>query len=94
MSHIDIHHPNPLGMDRARAALEQVAQKLSDQFGLECSWIGDTLAFERNGVHGQIALLPDEVHVTAKLGFLLAAMKGPIESEIRRVLGEKLGPAA
>jgi putative polyhydroxyalkanoate system protein len=27
--------------------------------------------------------------VTAKLGFLLSAMKGPIESEIRRVLDER-----
>ena len=94
MSHIDIRHPNPLGMDKARAALDQVAEKLGDQFGLDCEWIGDTLAFERSGVHGQIALLPGEVHVTAKLGFLLAAMKGPIESEIRRVLAEKLGGIA
>jgi putative polyhydroxyalkanoate system protein len=31
------------------------------------------------------------VHVTAELGFLLSALKGTVESEIRRVLVEKLG---
>jgi hypothetical protein len=29
--------------------------------------------------------------VRAKLGFLLSAMKGPIEQEIRRVLAERFG---
>ena len=31
------------------------------------------------------------VRVTAKLGFLLSAMKGMVEGEIQRVLKEKLG---
>ena len=47
--------------------------------------------FQRSGVDGRIQLEPDELRVTAKLGFLLSAMKGPIESEIRRVLAERLG---
>ena len=93
MSDIDILHPNPLGMDRARKALDQVALKLGERFGVESAWIGDTLSFRRSGVEGRIALDETHVHVTAQLGFLLAAMKGPIEAEIRRVLAEKLGPA-
>ena len=47
--------------------------------------------FQRSGLEGRIQLEPDELRVTAKLGFLLSAMKGPIESEIRRVLAERLG---
>jgi putative polyhydroxyalkanoate system protein len=31
------------------------------------------------------------VRVKAELGFLLSAMKGMVESEIQRVLAEKLG---
>lgn len=93
MSDIDIRHPNPLGMAQARDALDQIARKLSDQFGVDCRWVGDALSFERSGVQGRIALDDNDVHVTAKLGFLLSAMKGPIEAEIRRVLAEKLGPA-
>jgi len=36
-------------------------------------------------------LAPNELHVTAQLGVLLSAMKGPIEHEIRRVLDERFG---
>ena len=46
-------------------------------------------AVSRHGVDGRIALLPGEVRVTAELGFLMAAMQGPIESGIRRVLDER-----
>ena len=52
-------------------------------------WEGDVLHFSRSGVDGHIALEPENIHVTAQLGFLLSAMKGPIEQEIRRVLEEK-----
>jgi putative polyhydroxyalkanoate system protein len=89
MSGIDIRHPHCLPMDEARQAIEQVAQKLSDRFEVACDWQGDTLRFSRAGVDGQIALQPDQLHVTATLGFLLSALKGPIESEIRRVLAER-----
>ena len=38
---------------------------------------------------GHIALEAEELHVHAKLGFLTAMFKDPIESEIKRVLKEK-----
>ena len=94
MSGIDIRHSHSLPHAKARKAVEEVAQKLAERFEFEYEWDGDDLHFNRSGVDGKIALKPKELHVTAKLGFLLAAMKGPIESEIRRVLGEKLDPAA
>ena len=92
MSGIDIRHPHSLPMDEARQAIEQVAQKLSERFEVACDWHGDTLRFARAGVDGQIALQPDQLHVTATLGFLLSALKGPIEAEIRRVLAERFPP--
>lgn len=89
MASIDIHHPHSLSADKARKAVEQVAKKLAERFDVECEWVGDTLNFARSGVDGRIALEPKQLHVTASLGFLLSAMKGPIEAEIRRVLSEK-----
>ncbi|MDH5821507.1 polyhydroxyalkanoic acid system family protein [Luteimonas sp. RD2P54] len=89
MAGIDIHHPHSLPMPEARARIEEVARKLSERFGMEYAWDGDQLRFERSGVNGRIELAPDALHVTAKLGFLLSAMHGPIEGEIRRVLEEK-----
>ncbi len=71
---------------QARAAIEQVAAKLSERFGLKSSWTADVLNFSGSGVDGAIELQPGAVRVTAKLGFLLSAMKGMVEGEIQRVL--------
>lgn len=86
---IDIRHPHSLPLDKARTAVEEVAKKLAERFDIEYNWEGDTLHFNRSGVDGRIALTPKDLHVTAKLGFLLSALQGPIEGEIRRVLGER-----
>ncbi len=91
MADIDIRHPHALPLAQAREAIEQAAQGLSEKFGINYAWNGDAVDFQRSGLDGRIQLEPDELRVTAKLGFLLSAMKGPIESEIRRVLAERLG---
>ena len=91
MADIDIRHAHSLPMPQAREAIEQAAQRLSEKFGIDYAWNGDTVDFRRTGLDGRIELVPDELRVTAKLGFLLSAMKGPIETEIRRVLAERLG---
>jgi len=86
---IDIRHRHSLPLAQARKAVEDVAVKLGERFGMDYRWEGDELHFKRSGVDGRIALTPRQLHVTAKLGFLLSAMKGPIEEEIRRVLAER-----
>ena len=89
MGDIDIRHPHSLPMPRAREAVEQAAQRLSEKFGIEYAWDGDAVDFRRSGLDGRIALAPDELRVTAQLGFLLSAMQGPIASEIRRALAQR-----
>ncbi|CAN5692263.1 polyhydroxyalkanoic acid system family protein [soil metagenome] len=89
MSGIDIEHKHSLPPAKARKAVEEVAIKLGEKFGMNYRWEGDTLHFVRSGVDGRIALAPKRLHVTAKLGFLLSAMQGPIEAEIRRVLKDR-----
>lgn len=76
---------------KARKAVDEVARKLAERFDIEYDWDGDALNFTRSGVDGRIALAPNQLHVTAQLGFLLSALKGPIEAEIRRVLAERFG---
>ncbi|WP_313927039.1 polyhydroxyalkanoic acid system family protein [Pseudoxanthomonas sp.] len=89
MASIDIQHPHSKTPAQARKAVESMAKKLAERFDMDYGWDGDTLNFSRSGVEGKIALLADKLRVTANLGFLLSAMKGPIEQEIRRVLSEK-----
>ena len=91
MPSIDIQHQHSKTPAQARKALEDVARKLAERFDMQYDWDGDTLNFMRSGVDGKIKLTPKKLHVTAQLGFLLSALKGPIESEIKRVLGEKFG---
>lgn len=91
MPGIDIRHDHSLSLPKARKAVEEVAKKLAERFDIEYDWEGDTLNFARSGVDGKIALTDKDLRVTAQLGFLLSALKGPIESEIRRVLAERFG---
>ncbi len=89
MPSIDIQHTHTKTPAQARKALESVARKLAERFDMQFGWDGDTLNFMRSGVDGKINMSPNQLHVTAQLGFLLSALKGPIELEIKRVLSEK-----
>ena len=89
MGDIDIRHPHSLPMPQAREEVEQAAQRLSEKFGIQYQWDGDAIDFRRPGLDGRIALETDEVRVTAKLGFLLSAMRGAIEGEVRRALEKR-----
>lgn len=91
MPSIDIRHAHSLPPAKARKAVDEVARKLAERFDVEYEWQGETLNFNRSGVDGKIALAPKQLHVTAQLGFLLSALKGPIEAEIKRVLSERFG---
>ncbi len=91
MSSIDIRRPHSRSLKDARAAIERVAGHIADKFDVECGWNGNTMEFSRSGVDGHIAVTGKEIHVTASLGFLLMAIKGPIEREIHRYLDEEFG---
>lgn len=90
MSGIDIRHAHALSPAQARTAVERAVATLGERYGLDYRWEGDTLHFVRPGVDGRIALRPGEVHVTARLGMLLSAMKGTVQSELERLLAERL----
>lgn len=89
MSSIDIRHTHSMTYPEVRESVQRMAETLAERFGVAWAWNGDSLLFERSGVDGRIDVAPNMLHVTAKLGFLLSAMKGPIEQEIRRVLDER-----
>lgn len=91
MATIDIRHPHGLAPEQARQAVQRIAETLAERFGVEHAWDGNALMFNRSGVDGRVHLEPGAVRVTAELGFLFGAMKGTIESEIRRVLAERFG---
>jgi putative polyhydroxyalkanoate system protein len=89
MSSIDIRRKHSRPLKEAKASVERVAQHIAEKFDVEYGWDGNTLLFERSGVDGHIAVTGKEVHVWVKLGFLLMAIRGPIEREINRYLDEE-----
>jgi putative polyhydroxyalkanoate system protein len=88
MPDIDIRRPHRLSHAEAHALVDQVASRMREKFDIKSQWQNDTLAFERPGISGKIAVGSDEIHVSARLGMLLSPLKGMIEQEIRRKLDE------
>jgi len=91
MSTIDIHAHHTMSAAKAQEAADMLAQDLSAKFAIDYGWDGDEINFERPGVHGQILVQKDEIHIVAHLGLLLLMLKGPIEQEIYRYLEEHFG---
>ena len=91
MPSIDVCKAHSKPMPQARQAVQRVADHIAERFAVACSWEGDILHFERTGVSGRIELSQQDVRVVAQLGFLMGALKGPIEAEVHRYLGEEFG---
>lgn len=86
MSDIDLKRTHDLGLKAARAAADKMAEDLGKKFGLSGDWTGNTHHFDRPGVTGSLHLTDKDLHLTVKLGFLLKAMRGPLEAAIVREL--------
>jgi putative polyhydroxyalkanoate system protein len=91
MSQIDIRAYHRLSRADAQQAADDLAEDLAQKFDIDYGWDGDTLVFERPGVHGNITIDADSIHIEARLGMLLMVLKGHIEDEIRRYLQVHFG---
>ena len=91
MPSIDIKRSHARPLADARKKVQHVAEHLAEKFDVEWRWEGDVLHFQRSGVDGHIRVSAKQVHVTANLGFLLMALRGPVEREIHRYLDEEFG---
>jgi putative polyhydroxyalkanoate system protein len=91
MPSIDISRPHTQTVAAAKKSVNRVAKHIAEKFDVDSAWQGDTLVFRRSGVDGQITVEPKSVRVTVELGFLLMAIRGNVEREIRRYLDEEFG---
>jgi putative polyhydroxyalkanoate system protein len=89
MPSIEIRREHDRSIGEARAAVERVAARIAERFDVDYGWEANTLFFRRSGVDGHIALSPGLVHVTVNLGFLLMALRGPVETEIHRQIDKE-----
>ncbi|SDH03110.1 MULTISPECIES: polyhydroxyalkanoic acid system family protein [unclassified Duganella] len=82
MADINIVQQHTLAPEQARAAAQQVADKLAEQFDLACRWDGDVLRFERNGVNGALTLQPNQAQIQIALGFPISMMASQVEAKV------------
>jgi len=76
------HHA--LSLASARAVVQKIADKLGAEHRLRSEWDGNTLRFERTGIHGHIHVGESRAHLEVNLGFLLKPLKGSLLQEIAR----------
>jgi putative polyhydroxyalkanoate system protein len=79
---IIITQQHTLSQPQARAAAQKVADKLASDYGLDCSWDGDVLRFERSGVEGMLTLAQSQADLRIKLGFMMSAFAPAIEQKV------------
>jgi putative polyhydroxyalkanoate system protein len=82
MADINIVQAHSLAPEQARAAAQQVADKLAEQFELACRWDGDVLRFERSGVNGALTLHPHQAQLQIALGFPMSLMADMVKAKV------------
>ena len=98
MADINIHRDHALGLAKARKIAWAWAEEVEQKLQMECTVIegqtSDTVEFTRSGVSGRLIVAADHFNLEAKLGFLLGAFSGTIESEITKNLDAMLNKGA
>jgi putative polyhydroxyalkanoate system protein len=101
MPDIHILRDHALGLAKARKVALQWALDAEEKFEMACTIFegdtSDTVEFTRSGVKGRLLVEANRFTLDAKLGFLLGAFSGKIESEIEKNLDALLAsnkPAA
>ena len=96
MADLHIHRHHHLGLHEARKLAFRWAEEVERDFGMSCTYqegrSADEVCFTRSGVDGTLAVTKDHFELKARLGFLVGAFKGRIESEIVKKLDVMLKP--
>ncbi len=94
MPSIDIRRRHHTDRSEARAHVDALAARMREKFGVQTHWQSDTLHMRHMGLDGTITVDDRDVHVQARLGMLLSALKPRIEQEVRDRLDASFGPEA
>ena len=92
MSQILVRRRHSLTHEQARRAAAAVAKELASEYGLQATWQGNVVHFERTSLRGRLQLESGEFVLEVTLGFLLAAFRDSIahaiEAKLEVVLAE------
>jgi len=82
MSDISLIRPFSLPIKVARARVQRTADELAEEYGLRSEWEGNTLHFNRSGLHGQMQVTQSEIRLQVHLSLLLLPLKAKLISRI------------
>lgn len=96
MAQISIHRDHSLGFERACEAARQWMDGAASKMGLECrveppAGSEQLIRFKRSGVDGTMRITANRIELDAKLGMMMAGLKGMIEQQITSNLDKLLG---
>ena len=91
MADIEIIQPHNMTPDAARAAAQQVADKVAADFGMECRWDGSVLRFERSGVDGSLVVGENDARLEVKLGLMMKAFAPMVQEKLARKMQKVFG---
>jgi len=91
MANIHIEKDHHLGLENARAQVEELARSLKNELQADYEWKGNRLVFERSGASGTIDVGPDHIDLNIELGLAFSMIKGVIEERINRRLDAAVG---
>ncbi|WP_420454586.1 polyhydroxyalkanoic acid system family protein [Rubrivirga sp.] len=91
MPDIVVSRPHALGLEAARRAVDEVAERLRREFGVTTRREGDTVFVEGRGVRGRLDAAADAVRVEATLGLTARPFRRLLRREIETEL-DRLAP--
>lgn len=90
MASIQIHRQHQLDLSDIRSRAERLADSLVAKFGGQFHWQDDELLYQRSGVDACISCSSTNISVEIKLGLMMLAIRGTIETEVNNSLDEYL----
>ena len=77
--------------DEVREIIKDVEHTLVSRYDVRTRWRGGDVIFERPGLNGELCMEPGCVVIRMKLGIMLGLYSRTIQTELEKVVAEKLG---
>jgi putative polyhydroxyalkanoate system protein len=90
MTDITFIRTHSLSIAKAKALVQKTVDGLADEYDLRSEWHGNTLHFDRAGIHGQMHVSDSEIRLHVTLGLLLKPFKGKLIDHIERSFNKLL----
>jgi len=91
MPDIELVRAHSVPLAEAKRRVQETAEELDAEYHLRSEWRGNTLLFDRAGLHGEIQVTGSEIRLQTTLSFLLKPLRAALVERIERKF-QKLFP--